>query len=421
MKKVTHFCYAASSQTSAFRLHKSLINIKCNSQMITGSKSIIDRDLIQPKTVKEKISALMGILRELSYRNLFFKSCSTFFSLNFGPELLQRNWLKNIYNAKTKIIHLHWIGNGFIPLNGLSKFNKPIVWTMHDMWTITGGCHVIGTCNKFETKCGHCPQIRSNRDYDLSTIGFNKKKEIYKEIDLTIVVPSTWMENIARRSPLLEFAKIVIIPNCTDTFVFKPLNKIFARETLNLNLKKKIIAFGAISGVSDKNKGFDLLTESMKIVINSRNDISLLIFGGDNVSNAKDIFGCEAIQIGKLFDDQTLALVYSAADIVVVPSRQESFSMVCSESIACGTPVVAFDATGPRDIIDHKENGYLAKSYDINDFANGILWTLEDENRWEILSEKARLKAINSFSYEVVAKQHNDLYDKILRRNDRKQ
>jgi len=420
MNKVTHYCYAASSQTSAFRLHKSLKAIKCNSQIITGSKSIGDRDLIQPKTLKDKLSAITGILRELFYRNLFYKQCTTYFSLNLGPELFQKRWLKKIYKVKTEIIHLHWIGNGFIPLDCLTKFDKPIVWTMHDLWTITGGCHVIGTCKKFETQCGFCPQINSRKNHDLTTSIFNKKRKIYQKLDLTVVVPSTWMQSVAKKSPLLENIKIKVIPNATDVSIFKPLNKDFARETLNLPSNKKIIAFGAITGISDNNKGFDLLTEAIKKVTSVRNDILLLIFGGDNVSDEDNVFGCEATYIGRLSDNQTLALVYCAADVVVVPSRQESFSMVSSESIACGTPVVAFDATGPRDIIDHKENGYLAKSYDSSDFATGILWILEDEQRWKSLSDKARLKAVKFFSCEVVGKQHNDLYDEILNRNERK-
>jgi glycosyltransferase involved in cell wall biosynthesis len=420
MNKVSHFCYAASSQTAAFRLHKSLIAIKCKSQIITGSKSIVDSDVIQPKTNKEKLSALTGLLREMFYKKMFYNQCTTYFSLNRGPELFQKLWLKNIYKAESEIIHLHWIGNGFIPIIGMLKFNKPIVWTMHDMWTITGGCHVIGPCDKFETECGSCPQIKSSKKTDLTTKVFLKKKEIYKDLNLTIVVPSTWMESIAKKSPLLKNVKIHVIPNATDATIFKPLNKVFARNVLNLPNDKKIIAFGAISGISDINKGFDLLTDSLKDVSNLRNDLLLLIFGGDNVSNKENIFGFESIHIGKLFDSQTLALVYSAADVVVVPSRQESFSMVSSESIACGTPVVAFDATGPRDIIDHMENGYLAKSYDYKDFATGILWVLEDDVRWKLLSEKARLKALNSFSCEVVGKQHNDLYDEILKINGRK-
>jgi len=417
MNKVTHFCYSASSQTSAFRLHKSLIAIKCNSQIITGSKSISDKDLIQPKTIKDKFSAVTGILRELFYRNLFYKQCTTYFSLNLGPELFQKRWLKKIYKIKTEIIHLHWIGNGFIPLDGLIKFNKPIVWTMHDLWTITGGCHVIGACKKFETQCGSCPQIQSNKDYDLTTTIFNKKRKIYQKINLTVVVPSTWMESVAKKSPLLENIKIKVIPNATDISIFKPLNKNFARIALNLPTNKKIIAFGAITGISDNNKGFDLLTEAIRKVTSLRDDILLLIFGGDNVSDEDNIFGCEATHIGRLSDNQTLALVYSAADVVAVPSRQESFSMVSSESIACGTPVVAFDATGPRDIIDHKENGYLAESYDSSDFATGILWILEDGQRWKSLSDRARSKAVDFFSCEVVGKQHNDLYDEILKKN----
>lgn len=302
MKKVTHLCYAASPQTAAYRLHKSLITIGCQSEIITGAKSLNDKDLFQPKTSGEKLSALTGIIRERLYKRLLYSKCITYFSSNLGPELLQAKWLKKIYHSKSEIIHLHWIGNGFIPTTGLTRFNKPIVWTMHDMWTITGGCHVIGNCNKFESQCGRCPQTKSNKDFDLTTKLFKIKNKTYKKLNLTIIVPSKWMEDIAKKSPMLKHAKIFRIPNAIDIDVFKPLNKDFSRDVLNLKKDKKIIAFGAISGISDQNKGFDLLIEAFKIVTEQRNDILLLIFGGDSTSNSENLFGCEAKHIGKLSD-----------------------------------------------------------------------------------------------------------------------
>jgi len=413
MKTVTHICYAASSQTAAYRLHRSLIHIGCESSIITGAKSIIDKDLIQPCTLSEKMSAVTGVLRERLYKRLFYEKNTTYFSLNIGPRLLQNSWLKKIYETKTDLIHLHWIGNGFIPLRDLIKLKKPIVWTMHDFWPITGGCHVIGECCRFKEHCGFCPQIGSNKKRDLSNKIFKIKEIIYNKLDLTIIAPSKWVESEAKKSPLLNHIKIVRIPNAIDTTVFKPINKKFAREILNLDSEKQIIAFGAISGTSDPNKGFNLLIEAIKIVSDQNKNLLLLIFGASVPKNVYD-FGCETKYIGKLSDDITLSLVYAAADIVVVPSKQESFSQVSSESIACGTPVVAFDSTGPKDIIDHKKNGYLARSYDSNDLANGILWILEDKERWNLLSVNARDKAVTYFSYDVVGTRHKELYDEIL-------
>lgn len=114
---------------------------------------------------------------------------------------------------------------------------------------------------------------------------------------------------------------------------------------------------------------------------------------------------CPVHWLGVVCDDRVLALAYSAADLMVVPSRQDNLPNTAIEPQACGTPVVAFDIGGLPDIVAHRETGWLAKAFDTEDLAAGILWVLEARNRWQGLSQAARARAVEHFSQQVVAGQ----------------
>ncbi len=165
-----------------------------------------------------------------------------------------------------------------------------------------------------------------------------------------------------------------------------------------------------MNATSEYRKGFDLLYECLKQLFAKWSDkAELIVFGSSEPENPPD-FGLLVHYLGHLHDDVSLALLYSAADVMVVPSLQEAFGQTASESLACGTPVVMFGATGLLDIVDHQINGYLAKPYDTSDLAAGINWILSDENRHKELCIKAREKAVVCFDIEKVAKQYAELY-----------
>ena len=140
----------------------------------------------------------------------------------------------------------------------------------------------------------------------------------------------------------------------------------------------------------------------------------LLFFGKLDESLVRKL-GLDYKNLGYLNDTISLRLAYSAASVFVAPSIMEAFGKTLTESMACGTPVVAFNATGPQDIINHKINGYLAKPFNSADLANGIEWVLEDEDRWKKLSQNAREKVVQEFDIVKVAKKYEDLYKYILK------
>jgi len=233
-----------------------------------------------------------------------------------------------------------------------------------------------------------------------------KKKETYKDLDLTIVTPSTWMKKCAEESSLLGDKRIVCIPNSIDINEFKVLDKKKARKSLGLSQDKKYLLFGAMSATRDKNKGFDLLIEALEHL--KEEDIELLVFGNDEWNEPE--LSLPVKYFGRIRNNKLLNQVYSAADVTVIPSRSENFPNTVLESFACGTPCVSFDIGGFPDMIDHRVNGYLADPYNTKDLAKGIQYCLKKEG----MGIKGREKVMREYSLEVQAKRCVEFYEGLV-------
>lgn len=329
----------------------------------------------------------------------------------FFSALVRDNLQKHLNDIKPDIIHLNWVSEGFIRIETLAKFNIPIVWTLHDSWAFTGGCHVPGQCEKYKTECHYCPYLSPKFKSDLSNFNFRRKYRSYKKVkSLTIVTPSQWLAEEVRSSALLRNFNVNVIPNGLDINVFSPADKINARKSLSLDTGKKTIVFGGINSVRDENKGYLLLEKAAEILDNS---FQLIVFG-DNKTGTGRINKINIIFLGKVYDEEKLREIYSAGDVTVVPSLNEVFGQVITESMACGTPVVAFDTTGPREIIKHKKNGYLAEAYNTIDLAEGIKWIVDEKPRYKKLSENAVMNVKLNYSSNIIAKRYINLYKQIL-------
>jgi glycosyltransferase involved in cell wall biosynthesis len=313
------------------------------------------------------------------------------------------------------VINLHWICNGYLRIETLAKFKKPIVWTLQDMWSFTGGCHYSQGCDRYIESCGKCPQLHSDQEADLSRRVWQRKQKAWKNLNLTIVTPSNWMADCVKASSLFRDRRVEVIPFCLDIQKYKPIAPQQARDWLNLPQDKQLVLFGALAATKDYRKGFHLLHSALQKLSQSgwQDRLELVVFGADEPEQPMNL-GFKAHYLGSFSDDIALALVYSAADVMIVPSLQESFGQTASEALACGTPVVAFNATGLKDIVDHQLNGYLAQPYDAEDLARGITWVLEDRDRQQKLCFQAREKAEREFKLELQAHRYQSLYQEIL-------
>ncbi|MBD2511215.1 glycosyltransferase family 4 protein [Nostoc muscorum FACHB-395] len=396
---------------AAYRLHTGLQDIGLQSQMLVQEKSSNDKTVIAPK-----IRLFQGIAKaKLTFESLPLKLYTQKKNTPFFIQWLPDRVIPKVAQINPDIINLHWISGAFMQIETFSKLKRPLVWTLHDMWGFTGGCHVIGECDRYKVSCGACPQLNSINEWDLSRWVWRRKVKAWKNINLTLVSPSSWLAECARSSSLFQNLQIEVIPHGLDTQKYRPINQHFARETLKLPQDKKLILFGAIEATSDRNKGFHLLQPALQELSKAgwKDNFEVVIFGASQPENPPDL-GFKTYYLGHLYDDLSLATVYSAADVMLVPSLQESFGQTASESLACGTPVVAFNSTGLKDIVDHQQNGYLANPYEVDDFAKGIAWILENEQRLEKLSFYARKKAEQEFTIELQARRYSALFEEIL-------
>jgi len=332
----------------------------------------------------------------------------------FSPARFGVDVLKNKQIREADIVHLHWVNFGYISLQSLTSLlrQKKVVWTFHDMWFFTGGCHYSNNCRNFEKKCGHCPYVKHGGSNDLSHIIWLKKNRILNSEDhgLNIVAPSRWMLSEFTSSSLVNGITAHQIPYAIDTDIFKPGDRKELCTKFSLEENKLYLLFGAVN-LKDERKGFQFLKEVFNKGLLDI-EFELLIFGNDE-DDSDSLSQIPHRRLGYFCSEQELSEVYAVADIFLLPSLMDNLPNTAIESIACGTPVAAFDVGGISDIIEHKKEGYLAHPYNISDLAGGIQFILDKANT-TTLSKNCREKALQVFCEQTIANQHIQLYQALI-------
>jgi glycosyltransferase involved in cell wall biosynthesis len=336
-----------------------------------------------------------------------------FSTANAGTSIIDHPLIKD-----ADILHLHWTNSGFLSIADLKQLidtRKPIVWTLHDMWTFTGGCHYAGGCDHFTRQCGNCPFLRDASPNDISHTGWLRKAAMFSGAkNITFVTCSKWLAGVAKKSRLLSSFRINSIPNPIDIGLFSLKNKQKMREKRHINADAKVILFGA-ANINDRRKGITYLVEALQHLKNDYPQtipIEVVIFGKNKHFDVSTLpFPVHELNV--ISSPEELAEVYSMADVFVLPSIEDNLPNTVMESLACGTPVVAFDTGGIPEMVDHRRNGYLAKFKSSTDFAAGINEILFSANADE-LAENARNKVLNNFTNEKVANQYLEIYQSAL-------
>ena len=331
--------------------------------------------------------------------NLFFSKGEIISDL-FGTNITNTESVK-----EADVIFLHWV-NSFISygvVKKLLKLNKPIIWVMHDMWVFTGGCHIDKYCGKYKEECGKCPIIRSSKDNDVSYYNLIKKKKIFKESNIVFVGPSRWIVKSALESSILRNQKVTRIPNPIDTDIFRPLDKRIIRKKYNIPEDKKVIMFGALKAIENSNKGIQYLISAIENLNDSQ--YMAVVFGNENKNSSIEKF-IKTKYVGIVNDDNMLAEIYNIADVFVAPSEQDNYANTVLEALSCGIPVTAFDIGGMPDMIENKQNGYLAEFRNSKDLLEGIRYCCDNT---DLLGNKARERILENNSYSLIGNQYVEL------------
>ena len=390
----------------AYNLFQNLLAWNHDVHFLVQTKESSQAEIIGPDSFVERVLSKSAMYLDMLPLLKYPKWKIEPFYSAIVPDLLQNK----IQLLNPDIIHLHNITRGFLKLETLLKFETPIIYTMHDSWPFTGGCNIPYDCPGFMQNCGCCPVLGSRKRYDLSNKNWERKKKIYAKKKITFVAPSKWLSHCAQQSSLLKDMDIEVIPNGINLDNYIPIDKAIARKELNISSTKHILAFGANYFHRDKNKGFRFLHPAIDLLPNEiKNNLHIILFGSKEVVQFAS--GISLTQFGYI-DNKLKKLIYSASDLTIFPSMYESFGLIPIESMACGTPVVAFASSAVVETISHMQTGYLAKSLSIDDLAKGILTLLNDKTLLKIMSINSVKRVKENYSSVLMSEKYLDIYNR---------
>jgi len=404
---------AVACKRLATALKKNGLDVKMLVQQKKSSESEIYT------TTNTLLKKLVNIWRFLFERIIFIfyeksKDVRFLFSIGNTGEFIHNHQLIK----QADVIHLHWIHQGFLSIKSLKKlFNsgKPVIWTLHDMWAFTGGCHHAIECINYQSECRYCPYLKNPGREDLSHKVWTRKKRIMENQKLTIIACSKWLKECASSSSLLRGQDIRTIPNPVDHTRYIPSDKEMAKKRLGLDQGKKYILFGA-PNVRSIFKGFPYFLDAINKFISMHDTYNLceVLLYGKATADIISLIPMVTHDFAYIELEEKMINLYNAADVTVISSLQENLPNTIMESFACGTPVVGFNTGGIGEMIDHKRNGYLAAYKSSVDLANGIKWVLDHDN-YHKLSVNARQKVLNEYSEEIVTEKYRKVYEELLK------
>ena len=413
--KVAQITYSAYDSSAVTRLNNGLKKIGVDSKIFAFHFGNNVKGTLIRRTPYERVLDHVKWIAERTYINRKYTNrTSMLFDIsNYGS--LSKKKLLDFGLDEYDIINLHYI-NGMFSYKQFYSFlhmGIPVVWTMHDSWAFTGGCH--HGCDNYKDKCGKCWALGSTKENDIS----NKcllDKERYTSDQLRIVSPSHWMDDKVKYSNLFRYNKSTCIHNGIDTNIFCYKNKDQAES------RDIVILMGANSPMDSPFKGYKYSVDTMNIFAKKFPNYSkriIIRFFGKNCDVdllKKDFDSSYRLEsMGYISSQEDMARLYQSSDFFLCTSTFDNLPSTLIESISCGTPCISFCTGGIQDIIEHKKNGYLSKTKDANDLAEGIKWCI-DNNRNNVLGHNGRQTAIEKFKDTEIAKLYAEFYSEALKK-----
>jgi glycosyltransferase involved in cell wall biosynthesis len=399
---------------AAFRLHRMLGTAGVSSQMLVAQRFGDDPDVVEYNPLSPAPSIVGHVFFRLSRR--LHRPPVDKAGGYFSPDWSFSGWRLASQLPDCDVVNLHWVAD-LLDYRSLPRLaaRRPIVWTFHDMNAFTGGCHYSGLCARFVDRCGSCPQLMTTTsDGDFTRRVLDRKREVLSRVPrsrLTVVSPSNWLAQQARRSALFREFEIRVIPNGIDLQEFRPMDRHEARRRLNLPPDARIVLFVA-DLIADRRKGLRLLLKAFREI---RDVPGLLLVtlgrGGCDLATPH-----ATRHLGSLHDSDDLRAAYSAADAFAIPSLQDNLPNTILESMACGTPVVGFASGGVGEAVVDGVSGLLAPTGDFEALAVALQRILEDRALQSALARNARFRAEREYAIGEQARRYASLYQELVDR-----
>ena len=407
--QINHSDVHGGAARAAYRIHRSLLSSGIVSQMMVNVSSSGDWTVQGPTSQLDK--AIVRIRPQLV--KPLYKLLGVGNQIDYSPALVPSRFPERLNASDADVVHLHWLQEEMLSIADIARIDKPIVWTLHDMWPICGAEHYT-TDHRWRDGYWHDNRPEHERGFDLNRWTWQRKRKQWRR-PFQIVCPSNWLADCVRNSALMADWPVAVVSNPIDTSRWQPIDQRFARQLLGLPQECPLLLFGAIGGGKDPRKGVDFLLSSLAHLCNepSLQSLQLVVFG-QLAPQSPPYLGFPVHYTGHLHDDLSLRAFYSAADVMVVPSRQEAFGQTASEAHACGTPVVAFNTGGLPDIVDDRVTGALAEPFQPASLAAAIRWVLEDLKRCRSLGHAARERAERLWAPSKVAALYQELYRRAI-------
>jgi glycosyltransferase involved in cell wall biosynthesis len=410
---------------AAYRLHQGLLKIGQNSQMVVAQKSSTDETVFEVNLgkVEENVEKQLffGAAIQEHYINAHRTEISnTLFSLPYpGYDL---SALPMLHEAE--VINLHWVAyyQSLTTLESLFALGKPVVWTLHDQWAFTGGCHYTAGCQKYRQDCVACPQLAED-PFNLAATFLKDKLELFKGANLTIVTPSRWLGECAKQSKLFGDLRVEVIPYALDTDIFCPLPKAKAKKGLGIEAEVITLLFVAEHSI-EKRKGFQELVAALQHCLDSPGfqelvqceRIKLLCLGHSGHEAVS--LGIPKVFFGYLDSNEEIRTAYAAADLFILPSLEDNLPNTILESMSCGTPVVAFDVGGVPDVVTNGVTGRLACPGDVRQMGEAIVSLVLNPEQRKEMGKRCRQQMIEKNSLTDQAERYLQLYQELHQKDE---
>lgn len=396
---------AGGAARAALRLQQALVAHGIDSRMCVASKMVGDWRVRGPPSVAAKLGALLRPRLAYALSRLQHSTNPMPHSLACLPS----SYAEAFRQTDSDIVNLHWVCGEMMSVADIGRIDRPVVWTMHDSWSFCGAeNHPDGPDDRrYADGYDNSARRPGHRGLDLDAWVWRRKRKAWRR-PFHLIAPSRWLADCARRSALMRDWPVRVIPNVLPTDVYRPLPRDLARQMFGLPAAGPIVLFGAVGGAS-KAKGWDLLERALGHLAQTLPE-AIGVIVGQAEPELPPRPGLPLRFIGTLRDDVAMAVLYSAVDVVALPSRLENLPQMGTEAQACGVPVVGFDCSGLPDVVEHMATGYLARAYDPQDLARGIVQVLADRPRWMAMSARARQRALAVWSPQVVVPQYLAAY-----------